>query len=49
MRNKAEDFGMVDALIVAQQRRLRCKVVSGDVHFEGVKPFFCELVGAAGE
>jgi len=41
---------MMDALIVAQQRRLRCKVVSGDVHFEGVKDaFFCELVGAAGE
>jgi len=31
---------MMDPLIVAQQRRLRCKVVSRDVHFEGVKDAF---------
>jgi len=37
MRKKAKDFGMMDSLIVAQQRRLGCKVVSGDVHFEGVE------------
>jgi predicted nucleic acid-binding protein len=37
MRKKAKDFGMMDALIVAQQRRLGCKVVSGDAHFEGVE------------
>jgi len=37
MRKKAMDFGMMDALIVAQQRCLGCKVVSGDVHFEGVE------------
>ena len=37
MRKSAKDFGMMDALIVAQQRRLGCKVVSGDVHFEGVE------------
>ncbi len=24
----------MDALIVAQQKRMRCKVVSGDSHFE---------------
>ena len=37
MRKKAKDFEMMDALIVAQQRRLGCKVVSGDAHFEGVE------------
>jgi len=37
MRKKATDFGMMDALIVARQRRLGCKVVSGDAHFEGVE------------
>jgi predicted nucleic acid-binding protein len=37
MRKKAKDFGMMDALIVAQQRRLGCKIVSGDAHFEGVE------------
>lgn len=37
MRKNAEDFGMMDALIVAQQRRLGCRVVSGDAHFEGVE------------
>ena len=37
MRKSAKDFGMMDALIVAQQRRLGCKVVSGDAHFEGVE------------
>ncbi|MCL7412591.1 MAG: PIN domain-containing protein [ANME-2 cluster archaeon] len=37
MRKKAKDFGMMDALILAQQRRLGCKGVRGDVHFEGVE------------
>jgi len=37
MRKKAKDFGMIDALIVAQQRRFGCKVVSGDAHFECVE------------
>jgi len=37
MRKKAKDFGMMDALIVVQQKRLGCKVVSGDAHFEGVE------------
>jgi len=30
-------LGMMDALIIAQQKRLGCKVVSGDPHFERLK------------
>ncbi len=30
-------FGMMDALIIAQQKRMVCKVVSGDPHFEHLK------------
>lgn len=37
MRKKVKDFSMMDALIVAQQRRLGCKVISGDAHFEVVE------------
>lgn len=37
MRKKSKDFGMMDSLVVAQQRRLGCKVVSGDAHFWGVE------------
>lgn len=35
MRKTAKDFGMMDALIMAQQRRMGCTVVSGDPHFKG--------------
>ncbi len=35
MRKNMKDFGMMDALIVAQQRRIGCMVVSGDPHFKG--------------
>ncbi len=37
MRKTMKDFGMIDALIMAQQKRIGCKVVSGDPHFEGLK------------
>ena len=37
MGTKVKNIRIVDTLIVAQQRRLRCKVVSGDAHSEGVK------------
>jgi predicted nucleic acid-binding protein len=37
MRKKKKGFGMMDALIVAQQKRMACKVVSGDPHFENLK------------
>lgn len=28
-----KDFGMIDALIVAQQKRMGAELVSGDAHF----------------
>ncbi len=37
MRKTMKDFGMIDALIIAQQKRMGCKIVSGDPHFEGSK------------
>jgi len=36
MRMTMKDFGMMDALIIAQQKRLGCKIVSGDPHFESM-------------
>ncbi|MCX9013914.1 MAG: PIN domain-containing protein [Candidatus Methanoperedens sp.] len=36
MRNNMKDFGMIDALIVAQQKRMGAEVVSGDAHFRGL-------------
>lgn len=37
MRTTGKDFGMMDALILAQQKRLGCSVVSGDLHFKGLR------------
>ncbi|KAF5422391.1 MAG: putative nucleic acid-binding protein, contains PIN domain [Candidatus Methanomarinus sp.] len=37
IRKNMKDFGMIDALIVAQQKRFNCKVISGDPHFEHIK------------
>jgi len=34
MRQTMRDFGMIDALIVAQQERFGCEVVGGDPHFK---------------
>jgi len=34
VRKKSKGFGMMDALILAQQKRLGCKVVSGDLQFK---------------
>lgn len=31
------DFGLIDSLIVVKQRKNKCKVVSGDKHFKGLK------------
>jgi predicted nucleic acid-binding protein len=33
MRKTMKDFGMIDALIVAQQKRMGAELVSGDAHF----------------
>jgi len=37
LRKTKKGFGMMDALITAQQKRMHCKVVSGDPHFEHLK------------
>ncbi|VVB96234.1 tRNA(fMet)-specific endonuclease VapC [uncultured archaeon] len=37
LRKTKKGFGMMDALIIAQQKRTACKVVSGDPHFEHLK------------
>ena len=37
IRKTKKGFGMIDALIIAQQQRMSCKVVSGDPHFKDLK------------
>jgi predicted nucleic acid-binding protein len=37
LRKTKKGLGMMDALIIAQQKRMGCKVVSGDMHFEDLK------------
>ena len=37
LRKTKKGFGMIDALIISQQKRTGCKVVSGDPHFEHLK------------
>ncbi|MDD5617233.1 MAG: hypothetical protein PHH85_13640, partial [Candidatus Methanoperedens sp.] len=37
VRKTKKGLGMMDALIIAQQKRMGCKVVSGDPHFEDLK------------
>jgi hypothetical protein len=37
LRKTKKGFGMMDALIIAQQKRMGCKVVSGYPHFEQLK------------
>jgi predicted nucleic acid-binding protein len=37
MRRTRKDFGLADAYVLAVARRLKSKVLTGDVHFRGVK------------
>ncbi|MBU0615670.1 MAG: PIN domain-containing protein [Nanoarchaeota archaeon] len=37
LRKNIAHFGLVDAILVAKQEELKCKVVSGDPHFKGLK------------
>lgn len=37
MRKSRPDFGLVDSLLVAKQRRYGCGIVSGDEHLRGLK------------
>jgi len=37
MRKKIKNFGLIDAILVAKQQELKCKIISGDPHFKGMK------------
>jgi len=37
MRKTLKDFGLADAYVLATARRLKAKVLTGDLHFKGVK------------
>ena len=37
IRKKVKDFGLVDSILLAKQNELKCKIVSGDRHFKGIK------------
>lgn len=36
-RKKKKHFGLIDAILVAKQKELKCKLISGDPHFKGLK------------
>jgi predicted nucleic acid-binding protein len=36
-RKKVKHFGMLDAVLVAKQRELKCKIITGDPHFKNLK------------
>lgn len=37
MRKTKSKFGIIDALTMAKQEELKCKIVTGDPHFKGEK------------
>jgi len=37
LRKKVKDFGLIDSILVAKQNELKCKIISGDGHFKGLK------------
>lgn len=37
IRKKVKDFGLIDAILISKQNELKCKIVSGDKHFKGMK------------
>ena len=37
IRKRVNDFGLIDAILVSKQNELKCKIVSGDPHFKGLK------------
>ena len=34
MRKKFKDFGLIDSILIAKQRELSCKIISGENHFK---------------
>jgi len=37
LKKKIPRFGFMDALLVARQKELKCKIISGDPHFESLQ------------
>jgi len=37
MRKKIKNFGLIDAILLAKQNELGCKLVTGDFHFKNLK------------
>ena len=36
-RKTQKDFGLIDSIILIKQKELRCKIISGDKHFNKLK------------
>ena len=36
-RKRIKDFGLIDSLLVAKQKEMKCKIISGDKHFENME------------
>ena len=36
-RKQVKDFGLMDALLLAKQKELKCKIITGDKHFKNEK------------
>lgn len=37
MKKKIRDFGLIDAILLAKQKELNCKIVTADKHFKNLK------------
>lgn len=37
MRKTLNDFGLIDAILLAKQKYLKCKIVTADKHFKNLK------------
>lgn len=37
LRNKIKDFGLIDSILLAKQKELKCTIISGDPHFKNLK------------
>ena len=36
-REKQKDFGLIDSMILVKQKELKCKIITGDLHFKELK------------
>lgn len=37
MRKYIKDFGLIDAILLAKQKEFKCRIITGDKHFENLK------------